>query len=349
MAAQPRPLCITDDPALLEDVLSVATEYGLEIEVAADPVAARGSYPVAPFVLIGHRSAGACAQAALPRRSGVLVVTHDQRVERLRPRARLLGAERVVRLPQDLGRLMDRFSEAADLAAATAERQGRLVVVLGGRGGAGASVLAAGLAVTAGRAGLRALLVDADPLGGGVDLVLGWERLRWPGSDSADAFPGCGDLAVLSCDCDGTAGMSAQAMESALGTGRQTRDLVVADLPRRLDEASALALAAADLALLVVPAELRACAAAARVAAAASAHTEALQLVVRGPAPGRLRTREIARALGLPVAGTLRAEPNLSRGLERGTPPAGSGRGPLAALCRRLIADLGLREQDVAA
>ncbi len=151
---------------------------------------------------------------------------------------------------------------------------------------------------------------------------------------------------MLSCDREGSAGLSADAMASALEAGRQGRDLIVVDLPRRLDEAAALALADADLALLVVPAELRACAAAARVAAAASAHTEALELIVRGPAPGRLRTREIARALDLPVAGTLRAEPNLSRGLERGTPPAGSGRGPLASLCRRLIAGLGLGEPE---
>src|SRR5262249_18514431 len=105
----------------------------------------------------------------------------------------------------------------------------------------------------------------------------------------------------------------------------------------------------ADIALLVVPAELRACAAAARVAAAASAHTEALHLVVRGPAPRRVRTRGIARGLGPPGAGTPRAGPNPSRGRERGTPPAGSGRGPLASLCRRLIAELGLCERDVAA
>jgi len=138
-------------------------------------------------------------------------------------------------------------------------------------------------------------------------------------------------------------------MASALEAGRMSRDLIVADLPRRLDEAAALALRAADRALLVVPAELRACAAAARVAAAAAAHTDALELIVRLPAPGRLRTREIARALGMPVAGSLRAEPNLSRALERGAPPAGSGRGPLAALCRRLITELGLGERAVAA
>ena len=362
MASPPRPLCITDDPNLLDEVLNVAADVGIDVEVAADPVTARRSYSIAPFVMIGDRSTGACARASLPRRSGVLLVTRDDRIDRLRPVARQLGAERVVRLPHGVDTLLDRFTAAADQEAETVLGDGRVVAVLGGRGGAGASVLAAGLAVTAGRAGLRALLVDADPLGGGVDLVLGWEELnglRWPaladtkGSVDApalvEALPSRGDLAVLSCARSDFDGLSVEAMASALEAGRMSRDLIVADLPRRLDEAAALALRAADRALLVVPAELRACAAAARVAAAASAHTEALELIVRGPAPGRLRTREIARALDMPVAGTLRPEPNLSRGLERGAPPAGSGRGPLAALCRRLIAELGLGDRTVVA
>ena len=62
-------------------------------------------------------------------------------------------------------------------------RRGAAVAVVGGCGGAGASVLAAALAVTAVRHGGRALLVDCDPLGGGLDLVLGAEHvagLRWP-------------------------------------------------------------------------------------------------------------------------------------------------------------------------
>jgi hypothetical protein len=88
---------------------------------------------------------------------------------------------------------------------------------------------------------------------------------------------------------------------------------------------------------------LRACAAATRIVAAVSAHTEVLELVVRGPAPGRLRAREIARALGVPLAGTLRAEPDLARELERGAPPAGTGKGPLAAFCQRIVAELDLR------
>lgn len=53
-----------------------------------------------------------------------------------------------------------------------------------------------------------------------------------------------------------------------------------------------------------------------------------------------IRQRVVARALSLPLAGTLRPEPGLSRGLERGEAPAASGRGPLAILCQRLLTEL---------
>ncbi len=320
-----RPLCITDDPDLLDDVLGLAAEAGLEIDVSADPKAVRQAYAEAPIVVIGDRSTAVCAEARLPHRSDVFVVTREASALRLRPIARLLGAERVVSLPRGTEMLLGRFSAAAELAEQLATRAGQVVAVLGGRGGAGASVLAAGLAVTAGRAGRRALLVDADPLGGGVDLAVGWDAER-------------PDLTVLSC---ARTGLTADAMRTAIVDGRARCDLVVADLPRRLDDAAVAALEAADRVFLLVPAELRACAAAARVADVAALHTDALELVVRAPGPGRLRSREIARALDLPVAGIMRSEPGLSRALERGLPPAGTGRGPLAVLCRRLIGELG--------
>ncbi|RAO50684.1 hypothetical protein PSN01_04496 [Micromonospora saelicesensis] len=37
---------------------------------------------------------------------------------------------------------------------------------------------------------------------------------------------------------------------------------------------------------------------------------------------------------------TLRPEPGLCRGLERGEAPAAGGKGPLAALCQRIVTDL---------
>jgi secretion/DNA translocation related CpaE-like protein len=352
--AGPHALVVTRDPGLLDELLRLAEVAGVEVDVAPDAPAARPRYAAAPLVLVDVACAASLRRAQLPRRPGLVLVGAGDGIEPPWEIADELGAEHIAVLPAAEPWLVDRFSQAGR----TASRHSHVIAVLGGRGGAGATVFAAGLAVTAARNGLRALLVDADPLGGGVDLVLGWESLdgpRWPAlvtserSRLVDSLPATGELAVLSWDRGEVFGVPLVAMEAALDAGRAARELVVVDLPRRLDEAAAVALAAADRVLLVVPAELRACAAAARVAATASVHTAALEVVVRGPAPGRLRPREISRALGLPLAGSLRPEPDLARALERGEPPAGSGKGPLAALCRRLIADLDPTAGPVAA
>jgi secretion/DNA translocation related CpaE-like protein len=363
LPARPHPLLVTRDPDLLDELLRLAEAAGVEVEVAHDMHAARPSFAAAPLVLVDAACGASCLRARLPRRPGLVLVAADPAVEPPWDVAESLGAEHIAVLPAAAPWLVDRFVRAVG----TRNDPARVVAVLGGRGGAGASVFAAGLAVTAARHGLRALLVDADPLGGGVDLVLGWEALdglRWPALAAAepaslaspaspaslvDVLPASGELAVLSWDRGDVLGVPVDAMAAALDAGRAGRELVVIDLPRRLDDAAALALAAADVALLVVPAELRACVAAARVATAAAGHTTSLRVVVRGPAPGRLKPREIARALGLPLAGSLRAEPELARALERGEPPAGTGKGPLAALCQRLISELELTGGPVAA
>jgi secretion/DNA translocation related CpaE-like protein len=263
--------------------------------------------------------------------------------------ASLLGAEHVAMLPAAEPWLVDRFADARRDPA----HSGRVVAVIGGRGGAGASVVAAALAVTGVREGLRTMLVDADPFGGGLDLVLGWEHvhgLRWPALSATsgrvdaptlvEALPGRGELVLLSWDRGELLAAPAESMATAMDAGRRGRDLVVVDLPRQLNDAAVVALEAADHALLVVPAELRAAAAAARVAAAVGPHCPDVSVVVRGPAPSDLTAADVARALALPLAGALRPEPGLASALERGEPPASTGRGPLAALCRHVLAEV---------
>jgi cellulose biosynthesis protein BcsQ len=129
-------------------------------------------------------------------------------------------------------------------------------------------------------------------------------------------------------------------MAAALDAGRRGRDVIIADLPRHLDDAAVLALQAADRAVLIVPAELRATAGASRMARLIRVHRDDLALVVRGPAPGRLRPEEIAGALGLPLAGLLRPDPEMRRQVEHGRAPAATGKGQLAKLCRQLIQEL---------
>lgn len=345
------PLVLTGDTELLDDLLRLAAVGGTEVEVAQDAAAARARWSTAPLVMIGSDQAERCARARLPRRPRVIMVGRAGRTDPPWHLAELLGAEHVAMLPAAEPWLVDRFADVG--AGGAVGGTARAVAVIGGRGGAGASVLAGGLAVTAARSGLRTLLVDADPLGGGLDLVLGWESLeglRWPALTGADgrvdalalvrALPGQGDLVALCWDRGDLLELPTEAMAATMDAARRGRDLVVVDLPRWLDEPAVIALQAVDQALLVVPAELRATAAAARVATAAGQHCANLAVVVRGPAPGRLRAKEIARALGLPLAGALRPEPGLCRGLERGEAPTASGRGPLAALCRRVITGL---------
>ncbi|MFU8871027.1 septum site-determining protein Ssd [Micromonospora sp. SL4-19] len=341
------PLLVTADGELLDELLRLAAAGGTEVELAADPAAARARWAPAPLVLVGADQAQACLRARLPRRPRTVLVGRSGDLDPGTEIAELIGAEHVAALPAAEPWLVDRFGECSgDQSGGTA----RVVAVLGGRGGAGASVLAGGLAVTAARARLRTLLVDADPLGGGLDLVLGWEQLeglRWPGLTDTDgrvdppslvrALPSRGDLVVLSWDRGDLQHLPAAAMAATVDAARRGRDVVVLDLPRYLDDAAVVALQAADRALLVVPAELRATAAAARVVAVVAPHCADLAVIVRGPAPGRLKASEVARALGLPLAGTLRPEPGLCRGLERGEAPAADGKGPLAALCQRIL------------
>ncbi|MDG4833864.1 CpaE-like family protein [Solwaraspora sp. WMMD1047] len=342
---------MTSDAELLEELLRLAAAGGAEVEVAADPAAARSRWAAAPLVMVGTDQTQACLRARLPRRPRLVLVGQARDGDPAWDLAELIGAEHVAMLPAAEPWLVDRFAETRP--GQRPDTVGRVVAVLGGRGGAGASVLAGGLAVTAAKARLRTLLVDADPLGGGLDLVLGWEEmqgLRWPALTAADgrvdapalvrALPSRGDLVMLSWDRGDPLELPAEAMAATMDAARRGRDVIVVDVPRQLDDAAVIALQAADRVYLVVPAELRATAAAAKVVKAASPHCADLSLIVRGPAPGGLKARHVARSLDLPLAGTLRPEPALCRGLERGEAPTSSGRGPLTSLCRRLIADL---------
>lgn len=174
--------------------------------------------------------------------------------------------------------------------------------------------------------------------------------MAWPGLAEAGgamsvdglyrALPQSGDLVVLSWDRSDSTGVPESAVNAVIDAGRRGSDLVVVDLPRRLDEPAVRVLRAADLALLVVRSDIRGCAAAGRVAARLRPHCIAVEAVVRGPAPGDLRPSDVSASLRLPLAGSLRPESRLPAALDRGEPPASTGRGPLATLCRRLLTRL---------
>ncbi|MFD4181266.1 septum site-determining protein Ssd [Rhodococcus sp. NPDC058514] len=303
------------DRAVDERVLPIPRQvWDGAASIALDPAAARG-----------------CAADALPRRSAVHVVCSGPPGLPEWQAAAAIGAESVLVLPADEPALVESLAQRRDRTSAG----GSVIAVVGGSGGAGASTLAAAIALTGPvrRAGSRALLVDADPHGGGLDLLLGVEGrpgLRWPsvvvegGRVSAtalhDALPDAGaGVAVLACGRGGDSGQpSAAAMRAMIESGCGAGDLVVCDVGRGLGDLAGAVLDLADLVAIVVPAQVRSAAAAESVVASVRTRNPNIGVVVRGPAPGGLRGRDIAELLGLPVLAAMRPQPRLAAALERG-------------------------------
>ncbi|MGC0384099.1 septum site-determining protein Ssd [Streptomyces sp. SAI-129] len=364
---QGAPLIVTEDTELLDDLLRLCAAAGATPEVHhsvpatphATPSAPTGTagstalspappasgrrtgWETAPLVLVGDDVARRVRGAV--RRRGVVLVGRDQDDSGIWQRAVEIGADHVLMLPDGEQWLVDRIADVAEGVG----RPALTVGVIGGRGGAGASTLACALAVTSAREGLRSLLVDADPMGGGLDVLLGGETadgLRWPafaasrgrvgGGALEESLPELHSLRVLSWDRGDCVAVPAPAVRAVLAAARRRGGTVVVDLPRRIDDGVAEVLAQLDIGILVVPAELRAVAAAGRVAAAVGMVLRDLRVAVRGPYASGLDDREVARLLGLPLVGEVPVESGLLRATESKRPPGTPSRGPLARFCR---------------
>ncbi len=342
-----RPLFIIDDPTIRDDLLRLAAAACVDPFVACDASGGRKNWRRASLVFLDETAARQCLRARLPRRTGVVLVTAGETPpDHLWELASELTADHVVCLPAAEPWLIDRLSDDAPASSG----QTPVIGVIGGRGGAGASVLAAGLGVTAARRGDRPLLLDADALGGGLDVLLGgdsvcgvrWSDLSIPG-DYQDtnglyaAIPRVGELSVLSWDRDDTNAITAESISYVLEMARERADVVVIDLPRYCDDAALAALQSASVVVLVVPGEIGALVAANRLISVIRPHCAELCAVLRGPTPSGIRLADLARALPVPVIAHIPADPNLRAALERGLPPAGNPKSALAKCCGELL------------
>lgn len=350
-------LLMTGDPALNAEVLRIAAatdcvvlERDLPVGNSTRPASSlRLEWEDAGVVLLDAARAHCANALRMPRRDGVVVLTSaEATVEHWRSAA-AVGATRVLELPGDEEGLI--LLLGADRDEMTSG--GGVISVVGARGGAGASTLAAALALSASAAGERTLLVDGDRYGGGIDLLLGWEDipgLRWPGlvveagrisgESLHGVLPTRGCLSVLSAGrvvAGSVGGSGAVSSAAVIDAGRRTGDLVVCDVPRIPGPDTEVFHDAADLVVLVVPADIGSVAAAENMTDFLATRNSNIGLVVRGPAPGGLRATDIADALQLPLLASMRPEPGLARRVET----AGvrlAKRSPLGATAARILA-----------
>ena len=329
--ASARPLVITADPDLLDEVLRLAAAAGVEVEVAAHAQAAQRSWRRASAVVIGDDLVDQVISAELSRRPNVVLAclapSGDEPESVLWRKAVAVGVEHVVSLPEGEAWLVSRLGESLD----SLHREARVIAFIGGRGGVGVSTLAAAVALRAANRGVQVALIDCDSFGGGLDLVLGMEDVggvRWPDLSQtagrvssrslADALPRSGCLSLLSWDRGVAVDLTTAAVASVLDSAARGFELVVIDLPRASDETTSEALRRAHEVFLVVPREIRALAASQRVLALLTSHAATVSVITRGPSPCALDPESVARSLGVTVIADVGSESRIAAAVERG-------------------------------
>lgn len=342
------PLLISRDPSLLADLRRLAAAAGASLDVASSADDARGRWSGVPLVLVGADLLDDLAATRPVRRDRVHVVSDGRCGDHLFRSALAVGAETVVELPAAEEWLVEVLTDTAD----GAEGAGPVVAVVGGSGGAGATTFAAALATVAADVP-PVTLVDADPLGPGLEGVAGVTETDGAGwasvSESAGrlgsralrgALPVRDGLAVLGWGTGPRVALEATVVREALSAARRGSRLVVVDLPRYLDAAATEALVRCDRALVVTGLDVASVGATARQVAGLLRLAPWVGLVARGPASA-LDPDEVAAALGVPLVAVMADQRRLAESIDLGLGPLRTRRGPLARAARDALAVVG--------
>ncbi len=314
-------IVFTQDSALIEHLLTLAAAVDAPLAVMSTTAELRTQWARAPIILVGTDALATLATADLTRRAGVIAVSLRQEVlaeVTYWQEAVGVGVEGVHVLPAHDRALLDLLVDTVELHTTPAP----VVAVLGGCGGAGATTLATHIARTFGRAlPAQCLLVDADPLGGGIDIHFQAERidgLRWPellatsGRVSAEALrhaiPQVDGVYLVSHERT-PAAVGAGALDAVIAAGPRGFGLCVVDVGRSVllgsggheAHAGQTALARATATVVVVPADLPSIAATRAVLAAVQPSMGVAGIVVRHRRGSTVQVRDIQSALGLEV------------------------------------------------
>ncbi|MFM2438055.1 MAG: hypothetical protein RLZ55_872, partial [Actinomycetota bacterium] len=214
---------------------------------------------------------------------------------------------------------------------------------------------------------LAVYLVDLDPSGFGLNVLLGVDRVAGNGWDDLSAavgripprslragLPLVAGARLLTWT-SGPASLPPEGVVgSVLDSAARDADVVVVDLARWLcaegvapRQQAVEVLSRSAQVLLVCPADVRSALAARRLVTRGSLAGLPIGLVVRGPSPGALTGEDLADALGMPLVAHMPAESRLDRNLEDGMPLGRNWSGPLLGTCLRLLR--GVARSSVAA
>lgn len=292
------------DPLLHPEAMHIVAAAGQQVIDISDPAELRRIAVRCKAVVVDkHMAAELGGALGHPR---VLFVAGDPGPIDWQ-RAFAVGASEGFVIPAQAPELLRAVGESAVVM----QRSGRSIAILGASGGCGASTLAVALARELGNG---AVLLDADPYSGGIDLLLGAEHLtgaRWndlsfstgavDGHDLQAALPQEKGVSFL------TTARSKGSLEALSGAEVRVAIESLANCTVVVDASLRLpgweeALSAVDCVAVVIPAELRAVSAAQHISAQVASLQGVRQVgIVRHRSWSGLSVAEVERLSGMDV------------------------------------------------
>jgi secretion/DNA translocation related CpaE-like protein len=333
----------SDDVRVRGEAARLAAAAGCSLRVADNLDDVRRAWTASTAVLVGADLVGQLVGLGLPRRAHVHVLA-GRLLDETRLRAAVgLGAESVLELPEGAAQLGDILRDLADHERTA----GRVLGVVAGSGGVGASVLTVAVATVAARDGATVLAVDLDPGGAGLELLAGhadqagvdWDSLstgqgRLSSTALRDSLARSHGPAVLGWS---TTSIRPSPPEPVVGevlaAARRGHDLVVVDSP------SPQVWSSCDVLVLVVAGSVHGIAAARRVLSRMPVGVP-VGLAVRAPRHDAW-ARDVAQTLALPLWTVVTDQRALDEHLSAGLGPARRPRGPVARAAAEIVRQVG--------
>lgn len=334
---------VSGDEELAAGFLAAAAAAGVEVQQVHRAEELRPVWVSAPQVYLGLDVAELVQAAGLRGRPGVGLLARRGSPALSRWSAALDAC--VIELPDVDGVLMSR------LAASAGSSGGELVVLVGAAGGVGVSTSALAVGRALAEQEFRVVVVDLDPLGGGLDLTAGAEQLpgwRWPELAAASGqvgdlgghLPQVEGLDLLAMPRREGAVPGPAAVASVLASARRWYDVCLVDGASGEGAEAAEALAAASRCWLLVRAELQGLAAGARRCDRLRAAGHRVELVVVAAPAAGVGRQAVEQAVGAPVVAVVPEDRRLRGGVARGERALASGSRRWRRAVRRLAAEV---------
>lgn len=299
-------------PAALP-VLLVTEDHDLRDNITwlADPVPVLATTPQdmtnqqwhdAYLVLVGDRSATVLAERHPTHRDRVIVVGHDPDDAQVWERSDSLEASSVMILPYDQATLRRRV-----LYAERGSDPTFTLAVLSGCGGAGGTLFATAVAMAARRAHHRVALMDADPVGRALQLLVE-DVATHLDPDTVDRPGEAAQFVCATRPIGVCGGIDPEDYLPILHALQAEQDIVVVDAPRGPSAAAAALLEHSDLALIVVPDTQHGIASTARVLDWVTGFASRTAIVVRRSADEALPPDQVAKVLHTSLLGSIETE-----------------------------------------